>query len=300
MIECLRLVKMQITADGLKEEGVGSYSPADYNPREDLQPGDRRFEKIKRSLAELNDFGILVVNQRTMRLISGHQRLKVMRTLGWLRADVKVFDVDEEMEKAMNIAANNDEIAGDWAMPRLGALLATMDDAHRILTGFDEDQIESIIAGMEVVEPEVLDPGKPTRSRVDWRGFMVWQATTQVYLFLMNGIHYLVPFYNIDAGNKKQRNLKGPNSLLFIDSGLLGGVHKEGIKFVERQGDIIEVARKYGADWTAMMDIPMIPDVVETLRISYSKAADIHLQNAKQFSKERVSGRKVYVVQGRT
>ena len=60
MIECLRLVKMQITADGLLEEGVGSYSPAEYNPREDLQPGDRRFEKIKRSLNELNDFGIMM------------------------------------------------------------------------------------------------------------------------------------------------------------------------------------------------------------------------------------------------
>ena len=63
-------------------------NPASYNPRKELKPGDPEFEKLKRSITEFGYVELIVVNERTGNtVISGHQRLSVMKTLGIDEAD---------------------------------------------------------------------------------------------------------------------------------------------------------------------------------------------------------------------
>lgn len=78
--------------------------PAAYNPRKDLQPGELEYEKLKRSIEEFGLVEPLVYNRRTGRLVGGHQRLKVLQASGATENEVSVVDLDEDRERALNIA----------------------------------------------------------------------------------------------------------------------------------------------------------------------------------------------------
>ncbi len=69
-------------------------NPAEYNPRKDLKPGEKEYEKLKRSILEFGYVEPVIWNKRTGNIVRGHQRLKVL------------MDIDEQHEKALNIAFN--------------------------------------------------------------------------------------------------------------------------------------------------------------------------------------------------
>ena len=50
--------------------------PASYNPRKDLKPGDKEYEKLKRSITEFGYVEPVIWNERTGTVVGGHQRLK--------------------------------------------------------------------------------------------------------------------------------------------------------------------------------------------------------------------------------
>ncbi len=141
---------------------IGQLNPAAYNPRKDLQPGDPEYEKIKRSIQEFDLVEPLVWNKRTGNLVGGHQRLKVLKELGYTEADVSVVDLPEDKEKALNIVLNKAQ--GDWDMPKLKDLLEELDTgAFDVeLTGFDMQEIEELMTQFhepgEIVEDEVPEP----------------------------------------------------------------------------------------------------------------------------------------------
>jgi hypothetical protein len=127
---------------------------ADYNPRKALQPGDREYEKLRRSIEEFGCVDPLIWNVRTGRLVGGHQRLAVLRGLGWTETTVSVVDLPEKKEKALNIALN--KISGEWDMDRLRELLVELEDADIdvTLTGFDTQEISEVLQSREDKEPE--------------------------------------------------------------------------------------------------------------------------------------------------
>ena len=59
---------------------INDLNPAIYNPRLDLQPEDKEYQDIKRSITEFTLVEPLVVN-KDMVIIGGHQRLKVLKDL---------------------------------------------------------------------------------------------------------------------------------------------------------------------------------------------------------------------------
>ena len=138
---------------------VSRITPADYNPRLDLRPGDPEFEKLRRSITEFGLVEPLVFNERTGRLVGGHQRLKVLQTLGETEVDVIVVDLDEDRERALNLALN--KVQGDWDQDKLGALLAELDE-HGFdlsITGFDELEIEELLTPAPPSVDSVRDDG---------------------------------------------------------------------------------------------------------------------------------------------
>lgn len=118
--------------------------PATYNPRKDLKPGDAEYTKIKNSIENFGYVSPLIIN-KDMTVIGGHQRLKVLKELGFTELECIIVDLDKTKEKALNIALN--KIQGDWDEEKLEALLQELklDDFDTNLTGFDFDEVDEIL-----------------------------------------------------------------------------------------------------------------------------------------------------------
>ena len=129
-------------------------NPAPYNPRVELQPGDAQYEALKNSLGRFGLVEPLVVNRKTGNLISGHQRLNVLKAQGIEEAEVIVADLDEETEKAANIAMN--KIEGEWDYDKLDEIFEGMDREELKFTGFEPGEVASMYE--EALEEEVETP----------------------------------------------------------------------------------------------------------------------------------------------
>jgi len=133
----------------IQEMKIDDLIPADYNPRKDLKPGDKEYEKLRRSIQEFGYVDTVIWNEHTGNIVGGHQRLKVMKELGFQEVTVSVVDLDEQKEKALNIALN--KIEGDWDKGLLKDLLQDIDtgDFDMSLTGFDNDELEKLMTDGE-------------------------------------------------------------------------------------------------------------------------------------------------------
>lgn len=121
---------------------------ATYNPRVDLQPGDAEFEKLKRSIKHFGYIDPIIVNKRNMVVVGGHQRLKVLKELGYTDIEVVYVDLNGTEEKALNIALN--KISGDWDAEKLEDLLRDISldtDFDIELTGFDLPEVDTLFSG---------------------------------------------------------------------------------------------------------------------------------------------------------
>lgn len=116
--------------------------PADYNPRKKLKPGDKEYEALKASIERFGVAAPLVVNDRTGRLISGHQRLNVLSVEGAADAEVVLVDLDEDQEKLLNVAMN--KIEGDWDYDKLQDLFSDISAEDVRFTGFDEKELDNL------------------------------------------------------------------------------------------------------------------------------------------------------------
>jgi len=127
---------------------VEKLKPADYNPRKKLKPGDKEFEKLKKSIEEFGYVEPIILNKRTDTVVGGHQRLEVMKHLGYEEVDCVIVDLDIQKEKALNIALN--KISGEWDNDLLTELLKELDqDGMATLTGFETAELDELFAGTE-------------------------------------------------------------------------------------------------------------------------------------------------------
>lgn len=85
--------------------------PAPYNPRD---ISDEALSGLRHSLEKFGYVDLLVVNKRNMRIISGHQRYKILQADGVQTVTAILVDVDEIQEQAMNVTLNSPEITGQW------------------------------------------------------------------------------------------------------------------------------------------------------------------------------------------
>lgn len=144
---------------------ITQIKPAKYNPRLDLQPGEPEYEKIKRSITEFDLVEPLVWNKRTGNLVSGHQRLKILKDQGITEVEVSIVDLSEPREKALNIALN--KVQSDWDYPKLKDLLTEIDAGTFDvgLTGFDEQEIEKLTTQFNVDDlSEIIRKGEEIKT----------------------------------------------------------------------------------------------------------------------------------------
>ena len=134
----------------LKTLKIADLIPADYNPRKALKPGDKEYEKIKKSITEFGFADPCVVNKRGCEegkyiIVGGHQRVTVAADLGFEEVPCAIVDLDEEHEKALNVALN--KITGEWNKELLADLISDLEDADfdTAFTGFDPPEIEQLM-----------------------------------------------------------------------------------------------------------------------------------------------------------
>jgi site-specific DNA-methyltransferase (adenine-specific) len=126
-----------------KKLPIADLKAATYNPRKALKPGDKEYEKIKNSIVEFGYCEPVIVND-DMTIIGGHQRVTVLKDLGYTEIECIVISIDKTKEKALNIALN--KITGEWNKELLADLIKDLQesDFDVAFTGFEPPEIEQL------------------------------------------------------------------------------------------------------------------------------------------------------------
>lgn len=210
--------------------------PATYNPRKDLKPGDKEYEKIKNSINEFGYVEPIIVN-KDMTIIGGHQRLKVLKHLGYTEVDCVVVEVDKTKEKALNVALN--KVTGSWNEALLAELIKDLQevDFDVSLTGFEPPEIDELmnkLNGGDTQEDDFDVDGALTETPITKQGD-VWllgkhrlicgdSTLPEIYELLMDGrkanLVVTDPPYNVayeaKAGTIQNDNMKQEEFYKFL------------------------------------------------------------------------------------
>ena len=155
---------------------------ADYNPRIELKPGMMQYEALKKSIQDNGLVDPIIWNKRTGNVVGGHQRLEVVKSLGWEMVECSVIDISEEEEKVLNVALN--KIKGKWDYDKLGDLLKEFDYEVAQSSGFSADEIALILANNSDIDDEVYfdDDGG------DWEGEFIGGSWVVTLIFANTGL----------------------------------------------------------------------------------------------------------------
>ena len=84
-----------------------------------------------------------------MTIIGGHQRLKVLKHLGYTEVDCVVVEVDKTKEKALNVALN--KVTGSWNEALLAELIKDLQevDFDVSLTGFEPPELDELFSKLD-------------------------------------------------------------------------------------------------------------------------------------------------------
>lgn len=127
----------------IRKVKVKNLRPADYNPRQDLQPGDREYDKIANSMDEFGYIDPIVWNERTGNIVDGHQRIKMLPSDPEAEIYVSVVNLSERDEKILNVAL--DKIKGRWDHGKLKDVLTELKKEGKLdLSGFEDWELEAI------------------------------------------------------------------------------------------------------------------------------------------------------------
>ena len=220
-----------------KTLSVDALRPAAYNPRKKLKPGDKEYEKIKNSIQEFGYVEPIIVNY-DMTVIGGHQRLTVLKDLGYTEVQcVEVHIEDENKVKALNVALN--KITGSWNEQLLADLIVDLQSANfnTDFTGFEAPEIEQLFSKVhnKEIKEDCFDVEaelkKPTIAKLGdvWmlgRHRVICGDSTlpETYTILMDGkranLILTDPPYNVDveesAGKIKNDNMSADDFYKFL------------------------------------------------------------------------------------
>ncbi|MEB7460139.1 ParB N-terminal domain-containing protein [Staphylococcus borealis] len=149
----------------IQEMSINDITPADYNPRIDLNENDDEYKKIKNSIEEFGYVDPIIWNKRTGNIVGGHQRYTVLKDLGYDKVDVSVVDMNEQDEMALNVALN--KVEGEWDRNKLKDVIEQLEEDRLMFTGFDEDEIDSLMNDINIDDFFEEEEKAPNREEQD-------------------------------------------------------------------------------------------------------------------------------------
>lgn len=143
---------------------------APYNPRVELKPGMKEYDKLSKSIDKFQQVLPMVFNKRSGNLVGGHQTMTVLEDKGINESKMSIVDLDDGDEKALNIALN--KIGGEWDDEKLSALLdelTTIPDFDVEITGFEKYELTALDIDMDslTLEPETIQTEVPPENDED-------------------------------------------------------------------------------------------------------------------------------------
>ena len=106
---------------------VPDLRPSEYNPR---RISEQAMAGLSASIARFGLVQPIIWNQRTNRVVGGHQRLKALVAQGVEETEVVVVDLPDSEERALNIALNSEAISGEFVQEDLDRLLQELKAAE--------------------------------------------------------------------------------------------------------------------------------------------------------------------------
>ena len=138
---------------------IGKLNPDPHNARLHDQ---RNVEAIRASLAEFGQRKPVVVQKRGRIIRAGNGTLEAARALGWTHLAVVTEDDDDATATAFGIADNRTAELASWDDAKVAALLAEFEPELAAATGFDQAEIDRLVAEAngtaEVEEDDVPEP----------------------------------------------------------------------------------------------------------------------------------------------
>lgn len=123
---------------------------ATYNPR---TIDEAALKGLGKSVERFGIVQEIVVNKNTMTVISGHQRLKVIK--GKYEAVPVVFvNLDETEEKALNIALNSKHLAGEFTDSLQNILAELQSDDENL---FNDLRLDGLLEKIKDEESKTLE-----------------------------------------------------------------------------------------------------------------------------------------------
>lgn len=136
----------------VQEINLSELNAAKYNPRIELKPGMPEWEKLKTSIEQFGNVEPIIWNQRTGNVVSGHQRLAILKSLGYESVPCSIVDLDENEEKLLNVALN--KIKGQWDYDKLEEILSSFDYEVATVSGFSAEEIAAMLANNDDLDRE--------------------------------------------------------------------------------------------------------------------------------------------------
>ena len=112
--------------------------PIEENPRK-IEPANAR--ALKASIERFGVVELIVWNERTGHIVSGHQRCAVLKSMGVEEIPVIAVDLDDDEERAAAITMNNFMIEGEFSNP-INELLSSIRENDSKL--YSELRMESL------------------------------------------------------------------------------------------------------------------------------------------------------------
>ena len=136
----------------IKKMKLAELKPAPYNPRTISEAALRGLS------ASIKRFGLvepIIVNKRSGNVVGGHQRLKVLESEGVKETQVVIVDLDEAEEKALNVALNNQAIAGDFTADVQALIDELKVEIPEAVTELCFDELLETLGSFEIAEAEM-------------------------------------------------------------------------------------------------------------------------------------------------
>ena len=123
---------------------INELVPADYNPRIQLKFSDPEYQALKKSIERFGLVIPIIENKSTGNIVGGHQRLTILKDMGWEEVEVVQVELSLNEEKALNLALN--KIKGDFDKKALPIVLQEIKEAGIELEdlGFSKSELEGM------------------------------------------------------------------------------------------------------------------------------------------------------------
>ena len=237
---------------------INDIKEAVYNPRKKLKPSDKEYQSIKNSIEEFGYVQPLIINKDNT-IIGGHQRLSVLKDLGYQEIDVIMVDVDKTQEKALNIALN--KISGRWDSKMLSALLTDLNKNKYDLrlTGFKPNVIELGINGDARNTKEKLVEGILNLEKAQFNGVGKYDIPEIMPVYELPKIKEWIGFNYVLSDT----NPKGKAVHFFIDDYQFERVWNNPDKYIDKLRQYVCVA---SPDFSPYGDMPLILQIYNHYR----------------------------------